>query len=332
MINDNNLQESQTKRILILLKEQTYDLKQIKELIKNGENVNQRDENRTTILHFACKYGDFELTSFLLEVGADKNIEDFFGIKPIDYAIQNSYKKIIDLLCFNNDKSLEKFNYQNTIYESCQFGKKLLFYNSVKKGALINKKGFFGQSPIIFASVSNKINICKQMLKNQSNTNIEAIDDSNHSCFFNACLNDCKETIAYLMKFSINKEQISISHTTPLIASSINGFSKVSQLLLLRNISLESRDIYGRSALIYACQYNNIEIIELLLKRKIDIDSQDKSGKTSLIWASENGHNKVVELLIKYNANKDLKDKTGKTALDWATIQHNYEIIKQLKN
>jgi len=70
----------------------------IKLLIKSDYvNVNIKDTLicGDTPLHFAALYGRPKIIKLLLENGADPNIENFWRLKPVGYAIRNDYQECI---------------------------------------------------------------------------------------------------------------------------------------------------------------------------------------------------------------------------------------------
>lgn len=72
----------------------------MEELIKNGADVNLRDNLGRTALHFACIRGNLEGVKLLVESGADINLVDLTRSrkKPIDYAVEYERKEVVDYL------------------------------------------------------------------------------------------------------------------------------------------------------------------------------------------------------------------------------------------
>ena len=62
------------------------DLAMCKVHIKNGENVNRKDENGRTPLHVAVIFAREELCELLLRCGADVNAKDSYNDSPIQLA------------------------------------------------------------------------------------------------------------------------------------------------------------------------------------------------------------------------------------------------------
>jgi len=65
-------------------------------------DINLKNEDGKTALHIACEAGQYEVVSFLLDSGADKNILDDDGRDALNYAKLSRNKKIILLLMENN--------------------------------------------------------------------------------------------------------------------------------------------------------------------------------------------------------------------------------------
>ena len=81
------------------------------------------------------------------------------------------------------------------------------------------------------------------------------------------------------------------------------------------NISPDTADDRGLTALMYASYYNDDKALSLLLKSGVDPNLQAYDGKTSLYIASWHGYVDVVALLLKANANPNLHHVNGATPL-----------------
>merc|ERR1711937_295803 len=74
------------------------DLDAIKELLKAGADVNEKDEEGRSALHFACGYGEIECAKYLIEKGADVNILDGSKNSSLHYAAGYGEKASVELL------------------------------------------------------------------------------------------------------------------------------------------------------------------------------------------------------------------------------------------
>ena len=100
-----------------------------------------------------------------------------------------------------------------------------------------------------------------------------------------------------------------------LLDAAENNIEEVREALSL-GADVDSADIHGYTALMYACWNGDINITRLLIEHSADVNAVDNIGETALMRACWNGHIDTIQLLIEHGADISLKDKDGKTALD----------------
>ena len=77
------------------------DVKQIRSLISEGADVNERDLNEWTPLHEAAHNGKIEAAELLISNGADVNVKEKDGWTPLFLALPSGNKDLIALLLNN---------------------------------------------------------------------------------------------------------------------------------------------------------------------------------------------------------------------------------------
>lgn len=95
---------------------------------------------------------------------------------------------------------------------------------------------------------------------------------------------------------------------------------------------VNSQNFFGKTALMYAVQYNNIKSAEVLIKNNVDINlatikfsdfaegfNISASGRTPLMYAAWQGKREIMELLLRYGANKNLLDSVNESAANYLT-------------
>jgi len=60
----------------------------VKRLLKNGIDINGRDNDLSTALHVAISYNKTDIALFLLENGADVTLQTNRGLTPLHYAAE----------------------------------------------------------------------------------------------------------------------------------------------------------------------------------------------------------------------------------------------------
>ena len=81
------------------------NIEAVKYHIDAGADVNAKDEEGATPLHYAATK---EITELLIANGADVNAKANGGITPLDYPMSNNDKKIADLLRKHGGKTAEE--------------------------------------------------------------------------------------------------------------------------------------------------------------------------------------------------------------------------------
>jgi uncharacterized protein len=70
----------------------------VKTLLQHGADVNQQNGQQATALTFAATFGQIEIATLLLEKGAVINVPDNRGKTPLDHAVIQENKAMIELL------------------------------------------------------------------------------------------------------------------------------------------------------------------------------------------------------------------------------------------
>jgi hypothetical protein len=107
---------------------------------------------------------------------------------------------------------------------------------------------------------------------------------------------------------------------TALILCIIHGrFNFVTKLLSLKKLDVSFQTFHEqKNALMFAAERGYSGIVSNLLnfkKKSIDIDTQDIHGKTALMYACENLNFSSVQALLKFKPNVNMRDINGRTAL-----------------
>jgi len=76
---------------ITIKKNEDADCKLAQILIDNGANINDKDRNGNTALHYCIYYKNYKLMELLVNNGADVNVQDNNGSTPLHLAIKKNY-------------------------------------------------------------------------------------------------------------------------------------------------------------------------------------------------------------------------------------------------
>lgn len=110
------------------------DLDEVQALLEYGNvDMNQGDYDKRTALHLAAGEGRIDIVQFLCEAGADVNVQDRWGNRPLDDAICGNHVKCIEIL--------EKFGGKVSRSNAATMGQEALLdlmhnYGKIRNGML----------------------------------------------------------------------------------------------------------------------------------------------------------------------------------------------------
>ena len=138
--------------------EEKKDVKEIKELIDMGADVNQKNETGKTALMMASIKGYKEVVEFLIQKEADVNQKDDYGWTALMWTSRKGRNEIVKLLIQKGADVNQKDYYGWTaLMEASKRGHKEVVELLIQKGADVNQKDNNGQNAMMRANNDEKI-------------------------------------------------------------------------------------------------------------------------------------------------------------------------------
>jgi len=214
---------------------QTGQVEIVRFLLEKGAEVNM-NRGGATALHMAALYGGkTELITLLLEKRADMNARTGEGATPLNLAVTGKQKAVAELL--------------------------------LDKGAEIN-------------------------LENQNFTRLLDISASA----------GIRRIVDIALKREIDFSYRTEKGNTLLHSASEGGLVELAEWFLSKGLDIEAANIYGQTPLHLAARGGHGAMVELFLRKGAKAEVMTKDGKTALHYAREKGHKEIVELLKKKGA------------------------------
>lgn len=186
------------------------DLREVREVIENGANVNAKNEFGTPALMIACIKGNFDVVGYLVEKGADVNAKDKNGGTALIAASQYAPFNVIKFLIENNadvnaqtnkegiralnlamarnpfDFDVVKYLVEKgadvnakdnrgitVLMDTCYSGRFDVVKYLVEKGAKVNAKDDKGWTPLMWASSFGHLDVVKYLVEKGADINIK---------------------------------------------------------------------------------------------------------------------------------------------------------------
>ena len=326
------------------LMEACYDggrLDNIKMLIQNGADIQARDCDGSTVLHFASRNSNQEVLEFLLKLneisvnatdnlnrtplmdachdggrldnvkmliqnGADIQARDCDGSTVLHFVSRHSNQEVVEFLLKLNEISVNATdNYNQTpVVCACFDGGRLDNIKMlIQNGADIQASSSDGSTVLHFASRYSNQEVVEFLLK-LNEISVNATDNLNQTPLMKACYDGGRlDNIKMLIQNDADIQASSSNGSTLLHFASQFSTQKVLEFLLkLNEIAVNATENLNRTPLMYACFYSGrLDNIKMLMQNGADIQARDCDGSTVLHFASRNSNQEVVEFLLKLN-------------------------------
>uniref|UniRef100_A0A2C9L7Z8 SOCS box domain-containing protein n=2 Tax=Biomphalaria glabrata TaxID=6526 RepID=A0A2C9L7Z8_BIOGL len=277
-----------------------------------------------------------------LEVGALEFVELFVSDEREFDVTENLLTAIknCQLACFNF--IAEKFQAETIVtiskdesvflHKAVKVGNKEIVERLISLGADVNAV-HKAKSPLMYCLDAE---IAKILLSKGAKVTLKT-DDSEPSALLNLYLtahmykyyydekkkssDEIIEATLELTKLYLNHganidEKDSEGKTALMLASSLEGYTKVITYLLESGADSTMSDKEGHSAIYFAVANEIVTNVEELLKFQKDINAQcTSSGLTALHLAAERNNLDILRYLVSYQANLEAVDSNGNTAL-----------------
>ncbi len=201
-------------------------------LIENGlaenikKNVKTCDSEGNTALHAAIERNtDPFIVEMLIQYGAIVDIQNAMGETPLDMAIR--YKKDSSIICLLLEKSASVSKWP-TLYYAIDHGDAMLLQLLLKKGANVNVKDLFRDTPLHLAIYRSNKEITEILLQNRADVTVKDL---------------CGDTPLHLAIRGNNEE--------------------IAEILLNNGADVNTQNNDGKTPLDYAREYGDQKLIAL---------------------------------------------------------------------
>lgn len=277
------------------------DLISVKELVsKDPALVKSEDKYVRTPLHWACRYGNIEMASYLIEKGSQIDAQDESANTPAHLAALFNRKDVLNLL-ISNKADLNKVNKNNCtpLHLAAQCGSLDAIDILIANNAQIDCKDENGDTPLFLGALYYHDSVVEYLIKKGAGLNVK--NNSGQTPFHRFC--------------------------------GLRGRMKLIKMSAEKGADIHTRDNDNKTTLHTAVENWDKDVVRFLVESGVKINTQDNKGKTPLHYAVQNGPYflDLIKEMIEKGADITIKDKGGKTPLDLASEGKHKEIVELFK-
>ncbi|CAF0967227.1 unnamed protein product [Rotaria sordida] len=305
----------------------------------SGSNTNNLNITGETALFIATLKDRVDVVKFLIEKGAQVNIQNHCGVSPLHLCAKSGNQELVQVLI--------------------QAGANV---NITPQGKISIETLLAVETPLIAAAKKGHVEICEYLIQNGADVN--AVTMTGVTPLYTTTEEGHLDVVILLIRHGADINQspkghvardLHIENQTPLLIAYINvtserGSSPFLTICQHNNVELarlfiqygarhdiEVKNVFNRkiNGLIVAVESNSIDIVRLLIEACLDVNykiegEDETAGRTSLFYACVKGLQDIVKYLIEQGADVNGTENSGQSCLHIAAAMGHAVIVQIL--
>ncbi|MDR2542542.1 MAG: ankyrin repeat domain-containing protein [Treponema sp.] len=301
-------------------------------------NVNERDENGRTPLHYAAELGDSQLAAFFISIGADPNVLDNERQSPLGISLERNDAATTRAIAagaadihlpvkegesaasmaLGMNPAIFRAILTPSNIETVDTNKKNILHMAVEAG---NSQGVRDILEIM-PSTSSVIQTPDAAGKNALDYALERPEQLSHIEIAELLILRgafSQKPIFNFLAPAVRSNNFNLRRNeglAPIHFAVMNSYTGFVTFLLGKNIDINIKSTSGSTALHEAVRTGNIQIITMLLNAGADVNVRDGNNNTPLhVGTLPDVHREIAVLLLGKGADPNLRDDHGDTPL-----------------
>lgn len=265
-------------------------------VLKTNVDVNARQADGATALHWAAFADDVAMVDLLMAAGADVNAANDHGVTPVTLACANANAPMIEkFLAAGANPNATQLSGETAVMTASRTGSAAGVRALVRRGADVNaRERSRGQTALMWAVAQRHGDVVRALLESHADVHARSSVRPMRARTSDSILNDWDGVI-----------DIAQGGFTPLLFAARQGAIVAARLLLDAGANVNDAAPDGTSVLVVAVHSDQSAVATLLLERGADPNAIG-SGYTALHAAVLRGNLPIVRALLEHRANPDV--------------------------
>lgn len=292
------------------------DPDEVRALLADKVDVNAREGDGSTALHWAVDTADPELVTMLLAAGARVDVANDLGVMPLHLACANASAAIVDaLLEARAPADAVTAGGITPLMEAARVGDAAIVRALLARGASASaRETARGQSALMWAAARRHPEVVRLLLDSGADVHARTVARPVTVMLDRGPGREAKTSMAH-------GAQVQQGGFTALHFAAQSGDTQSAGLLVAAGARIDARAADGNSALVLAAFSGHGDVARLLLDRGAEANS-DGAGYTALHAAAMRGDLETTRALLANGANPNARLTKGspvrRFASQWA--------------
>ena len=283
-------------------------------LLARGVDVNGREEDGTTALHWAVRANDADLVAALLRAGASASATNRYGIMPLWLAATNGSAPVVTMLLdAGADPRSALPEGETVLMTAARTGRVDAMAALVSRGADVDAKEFlYGQTALMWASAENhadaaralieagaKLDVQSEIFDPPARWSLSSTVKGGFTPLMFAARQGALDVARVLVAAGANLNLAEPDGITPLLLATINGHYDVAAFLVESGADVNRSDTAGVSPLYQAVDMHTLEFA---------------ANRPPPRWPNRIDSVGLVKVLLEHGAEPDIALRRGRPA------------------
>jgi len=284
-------------------------------LLESGADVNKKDINGATALHFASYNGSVAIVESLVKYNAEIDINPEMYGTPLALAVENEHIDVIEYLIKNKaDVNLGAMENSLTPLHIATLNESFGIVNILLENEIdVNRATLNGgYTALHFAAKSGSLDIVQNLIKNKADVNLGTMEYGDTPLMI-ALMYKNNEIVKILLENGADVNKITQNEQTALHFFVEFGYLEIAQDLIIKlKADVNQNAPKFGTPLIVATKYEHFDVIQCLVQNNAKINSCSADGYSALHWAiMETNSSEILTYLIQNGANVNMNTEIG---------------------